>query len=288
MTFLFLKLLEKDRSNMTLKAKNRFRPIYKPLLSLRENIQNRDKLIRFKKKKWQKLIISYKKKLKLYRKVKPKDQAQYSVSRYPNTNFTYKKQYKTTLKETKKFKLIYGGLLNRTLKILFRKNFKVVSHVNFLKIFESRLDVTLYRSKFGSNIKFIRQLIYQGNVFVNGRKVVTKSFLLTPGDIIEIKPKHNTLIEYYGRKSDNWPLCPKHLTVNYKTMQIVFNSLKTDNMSLNHFYHLKIEKLLLLFKNFFGSLCLTKITGCQFILALVQIQPKEYYEYLSWMKSLFT
>lgn len=243
---------------MLLKTKNKFRPIYKPLLSLRENIQNRDKLLRFKKKKWQKLILIYKKKLKLYRKVKPKDQAQYSVSRYPNTNFTYKKQYKTTLKETKKFKLVYGGLLNKTLKTLFRKSFKMANQVDFLKLFESRLDVTLYRSKFGPTIQFIRQLIYQGNVFVNSRKVMTKSFLLTPGDIIEIKLKHNTLIEYYGRRSDNWPICPKHLTVNYKTMQIVFNELKTDNMSLNHFYYLKIEKLLLLFKNLFSSLCLMK------------------------------
>jgi ribosomal protein S4 len=194
------------------------------------------------------LILIYKKKLNLYRKIKPKDQAQYLISRYPNVNFIYKKQYKTTLKEVKKLKLAYGGLLNKTLRILFKRNFKTISHMDFLKIFESRLDVTLYRSKFGPNIKFIRQLIYQGNVFVNSEKVTVKSFLLTPGDIIKVKLRCSRLLEYYTRKSDNWPVCPKHLIVNYKTMQIVFCSLKNNNLSLNIFYHLRMEKLLLLFK----------------------------------------
>ena len=36
---------------MIFKNKNRFRPIYKPLINLKENIQNREKLIQFKKKK---------------------------------------------------------------------------------------------------------------------------------------------------------------------------------------------------------------------------------------------
>ena len=42
---------------MLSQTKNRFRPIYKPLLNLNENIQNKNKLLKFKKKKWQKLIL---------------------------------------------------------------------------------------------------------------------------------------------------------------------------------------------------------------------------------------
>ena len=252
LTFFVFKLF-KFISNMIIKTKNKSRPVYKPLLNLNENIQNRNKLLKFKKKKWEKLINIYKKKLKLYKKIKPKDQAQYLISRYPSLNFSYKKQYGNTLKEIKKFKLAYGGLLNKTLQILFKNNFKTISHIDFLKIFESRLDVTLYRSRFGPNIKFIRQLIYQGNVFVNNNKVIIKSFLLTPGDVIKIKLKQGRLLEDSSRKSDNWPVCPKHLVVNYRTMQIVFSSLKNNNLSLNLFYHLGTAKLLLLFKIFSGS-----------------------------------
>ena len=188
---------------MTVQTKNRFRPVYKPLLNLNDNIQNRKKLLKFKKKKWQKLIFIYQKKLNLYKKIKPKDQFQYVIARYPSKTFAYKKQFKIKLLETKKFKLAYGGLLNKTLEILFKKNFKTISQIKFLKIFESRLDITLYRSKFGPNIKFIRQLIYHGKIFVNSQKIITKAFILTPGDVIRIKSKHNKLLRNYIQNSNN-------------------------------------------------------------------------------------
>ena len=188
---------------MLSQTKNRFRPIYKPLLNLNENIQNKNKLLKFKKKKWQKLIFIYKKKLNLYKKIKPKDQIQCVIARYPSKTFSYQKQFKIKLIETKKFKLAYGGLLNKTLKILFKKNFKTISQIKFLKIFESRLDITLYRSKFGPNIKFIRQLIYHGKVFVNSQKIITKAFILTPGDVIAIKSKFNKLLRNYIQNSNN-------------------------------------------------------------------------------------
>ena len=35
---------------MSLKAKNRFKPIFKQSLRLRENVQNRQKILKFKKK----------------------------------------------------------------------------------------------------------------------------------------------------------------------------------------------------------------------------------------------
>jgi ribosomal protein S4 len=188
---------------MILKTKNRSRPVYKPLLNLNENIQNRNKLLKFKKKKWQKLIFIYKKKLNLYKKIKPKDQIQCVIARHPSKTFSYQKQFKIKLIETKKFKLAYGGLLNKTLEILFKKNFKTISQIKFLKIFENRLDITLYRSKFGPNIRFIRQLIYHGKVFVNSQKIITKAFTLTPGDVIIVKSKFNKLLRNYIQNSNN-------------------------------------------------------------------------------------
>ena len=182
---------------MIFKNKNRFRPIYKPLVYLKENVQNRQKLLQFKKKKWEKIISIYKKKLNLYKKIKPKDQTQYLVSRHPNVNFAYKKQYRNTLKEIKKFKLIYGGLLNKIIKKLLNKNNKrrILNRIIFLKKFESRLDVTLFRCKLGSNIRYVRQLISHGKVFVNKTKVTIKSYILKSGDTIEIKLKCYKILE---------------------------------------------------------------------------------------------
>lgn len=228
---------------MTLKYKNKFRPIYKQLIKLKENLQNRDKLLRFKKEKWKKLIQIYKRKLNLYKKIKPKDQTQYLVLRYPGIGFSYKKQYKRILQETNKFKLIYGGLLTRTIKLILNKKHKIINFTTFLKLFESRLDTTLYRAKFGTSIRYIRQLIYHGKVSVNNKSIKIKSYVLKPGDIVAVKPKYYKLIEPSVLQL-KWPIYPKHLTVNYKTMQIIFSSLENNNVSLNLFYHLDLEKIL--------------------------------------------
>jgi len=232
---------------MIFKNKNKFRPIYKPLINLRENIQNREKLLKFKKKKWQKLISIYKRRLNLYKKIKPKDQAQYLVSKYPNANFAYKKQYRNILKEIKKFKLIYGGLLSKMIKFLLKKNNKhgILNRITFLKFFENRLDVTLFRCKFGPNIRFVRQLISHGKVFVNNNKITLKSFILKPGDIIKIKSKCYKFLESSILRSLWPPVCQKQLILNYKTMQLIFISCENTSFSLNLFYYIDLEKVLL-------------------------------------------
>ena len=45
-----------------LKKKNKFKPLYKQFIKLRENVQNRKKLLKFKNQKWERLIQYYKKK----------------------------------------------------------------------------------------------------------------------------------------------------------------------------------------------------------------------------------
>ena len=228
---------------MSLKNKNKFRPIYKQLLNIKENIQNREKLLRLKKKKWKRLIEVYERKLNLYKKIKPKDQFQYLVSRYSGMAFSYKKKHKNMLQETKKFKTLYGGLPTKTIKVLLKKKHKTIDYITFLKLFESRLDVTLYRAKFGLSIRNIIQLICHGKVFVNNKSIKIKSYILKPGDVITVKPKNYKIIEI-NILNLTWPLYPKHLTVNYKTMQIVFNSWENSNISLNLFYHLNLEKII--------------------------------------------
>jgi ribosomal protein S4 len=229
---------------MILKKKNRYRPHYKQLINLKENLQNRNKLLNFKKKKWQKFILIYKRKLNLYKKIKPKDQIQYLVSKHSNINFAYKKEYKNTLTEINKFKLIYGGLLNKTIKLLLNNNNRLMNRVTFLKIFESRLDVILFRCKFGSTIRSIRQLIGHGKVFVNNKKITIKSFILKSGDIIKIKLK-----SYQSFKNNilysMWLAYHKHLMINYKTMEIIIVSLENNNYSLSLFYYIDLEKILL-------------------------------------------
>ena len=227
--------------------KNKFKPLYKQFIELKENVQNRKKILQFKKQKWKKLIQNYKKKLKWYKKFKPKDQTQYLVSRYPNKRFSYKKRYKNTLQETKKFRLFYGGIskkhIKKLVKITLNKKYRKINPL-FLELFESRLDTVLYRAKFSPSIRNARQLIIHGMILVNHKLIKIKSYLLKPGDLITINFKYSKLIEINIQLADIWPIPPKHLIINYKTLQIIFGTFKNTNFSLNFSYYLNLEKIL--------------------------------------------
>jgi len=69
-----------------------------------------------------------------------------------------------------------------------------VTGENFIKILESRLDNVVYRMGFALSRKQSRQLINQGHILVNGKKVDIPSYLLKIGDTVEIKSKSRSLL----------------------------------------------------------------------------------------------
>jgi ribosomal protein S4 len=233
---------------MLFKNVNRFKPLYKQFVELRENIQNRKKVSRFKKKKkWAKFIESYEQKLKRYRRFKPKDQVRYLVSRYPSKGLSYKTRCKNNLRVLKKFRLLHGGVpgpyVKNLVKITFKKKCRKMSP-SFLECFERRLDTVLYRSKFAFSVRNARQLILHGKILVNNKSITTKSYILSPRDIVTVPFENFTLIKTNIKRSVKWPVPPKYLTINYTTLQIVFGILEQTNLSLNFFYYLNVEKLL--------------------------------------------
>ncbi len=230
---------------MILKNKNKFKPLYKKFLKLRENVQNRKKLLKFRKQKWEKFKIIYLKNLN--KKFKLKDQNRYLVWRYPTTWSSYKKRYKNNLILYKKINLFYGGLSRKLIKEKITKainqKYKKINPL-FLKLFETRLDVVLYRAKFSQSIREARQLIFHNKVLVNNKKIKIKSYTLKSGDLITLDVKDSRLIDLSIKRSFIWPIPPKHLIINYKTLQIVFGSFDSMNFSFNFSYYLNLEKIL--------------------------------------------
>jgi ribosomal protein S4 len=230
--------------------KNKFKPFYKKLLKLRENIQNQKKIFKFRKQKWNKFIEFYKRKLKWYKRFKPQNQKRYVVSKYPNRYTSYKNRYKTTLQAYKTFKLFYGITSKKVLKdkINFLKNKSLKnSNLEFMELFEKRLDVTLYRAKFSHSIRSAQQLIVHGKVLVNNKIIRSKSFILKTGDLISINFSDHKLIEINIGQVNIWPLPPKHLIINYKTMQIIFGNPRYTNLSTLSSTYLNLEKVLINF-----------------------------------------
>ena len=235
---------------MFLKRKKKFKPLYKKFIKLRENSQNRKKVFNFKKKKWKKFLLFYKLKLRWYKKFKPINQTKYVVSKYSDKHTSYKKLYKITLQSYRNFSLFLGSMKKRHIKTIVRrcKTRKIQNYkLRFMESFEKRIDVILYRAKFCHSLRAAHQLISHENVFINNKIIKNKSCITKTGDVIAINIKYLELIKSNIRQVAIWPLPPKHLIVNYNTMQIIVGNIKYTNLFTLFPFYLNIEKF---FTNF--------------------------------------
>lgn len=240
---------------MIFPRKNRFKPLYKQLIKLRENVQSRRKLFNFKKQKWDQFIKFAARKLKVWSRSKPISQTKSVVPRSMNKWNSYRSgKYRNTLYAYKKFKTMYGGFTKKKIKKVLNisLNKSRVSCENakliLLRRLESRLDTVLYRAKFCTSIRSARQIITHGKtVLVNHNKVKSPSYILKPGDLISVDFKHCNWIEASISIAAAWPIPPKYLTVNYKTLQIIFGTSYGDNVSTNYTFHLNLKQLLVNF-----------------------------------------
>ena len=229
----------------------RHKPFYKQFLRLRQNVQNRAKLFTFKKQKWKKFQHYAKNQLKFYRRFKVKDQFQLSASKFASRGNSFQRKFKNNLHERKVFSLFYGGLRKKYLKKHILNSIKTKNYsnselidfrYNTLKFFESRLDTVLYRSNFSLSIKEASQLILHGHVLVNKKPVRIKSYTLKTTDLVEIDSniKARALVKKSLDRSNFWPIPPKHLLINYRTLQILFMHNEDFNLMpvFNHYLNL--------------------------------------------------
>jgi ribosomal protein S4 len=233
----------------------RHKPIYKKFVSLRKNVQNRQKVYTFKKQKWQFLLSLIARQNKTRKKsFNFFDQFSNNVSKF-NTYFS--KNYKKKVTTKKVFLLFYGNLSEKLLKKMTTvskiKSDQVSNKLNsatfFNKFFEQRLDVVLLRSHFVLSIRNSRQLIAHGNVFVNGERVKNSSFVLKKGDCIQFSKKVYPLLQTYIVKSTLWPLPASYLQISYKSFQIsLVNSIILANTSDKFSLWLNTNEVMGIFK----------------------------------------
>ena len=239
---------------MSLQRKNRFKPVFKQFIKLRENVQNRQKLLKFKKKKWKPFLKFYTSKLRNFRKFKPLDHSKYFVTKYGTRGVGYNKRFRDTLQAGKRLRIFYGNLLKKYFKKKIKKtlNRKKSGLENlagletiFLQIFESRLDTVLYRAKFAPTMRSARQLILHGKVSVNQTQVKTKAYNLKNGDTVSLRLDCLELYENHIISSVKWAIPPKHLVINYRTLHILFlGDIKATNMANEFSFNLRLPKIL--------------------------------------------
>jgi small subunit ribosomal protein S4 len=103
--------------------------------------------------------------------------------------------YGSQLREKQKVKRLYGILENQ-----FRNTFKEADRRKgitgeiLLSLLERRLDNTVYRLGFANSRNEARQLVKHSHFLVNQTKVNIPSYLIKPGDIIQLREKSKKVV----------------------------------------------------------------------------------------------
>jgi small subunit ribosomal protein S4 len=103
--------------------------------------------------------------------------------------------YGTQLREKQRVKRTYG-LLESQFRSCFEKaeRMKGVTGENLLVLLERRLDSMVYRMGFATSRAEARQLVRHSHFAVNGRKVNIPSYLVRPGDVVELREKSRQVV----------------------------------------------------------------------------------------------
>jgi ribosomal protein S4 len=236
--------------------KSRFKPLFKQMVQLRINALHNFKVLKLKKNKWKSFLTFFKNQLKTtrYKKYKVIDQDKYLINKKNKFELNFKNlHFKKLFVYSKISNLFFGRLSKSYYKTLIHKTKNQTATQNkkkfFINFIESRLDFILLRSKFCSTIRSARQCIHHGYVNVNSHTIKSKSFRVKSGDLIFLNYTSTTMKHSYKKNlayATTWPLCPSHLIVNYKTMEIVFlgNFIKETATVFYFPFYLKLHQSL--------------------------------------------
>lgn len=112
----------------------------------------------------------------------------YAPGMHGNARNKKMSEYGLQLREKQKAKRYYGVLESQ-----FRSYFEMANAKagrtgeNLLSILESRLDNVAYRLGYAMSRAEARQLVGHGHFTINGKKVDIPSYLVKPGEVIELK-----------------------------------------------------------------------------------------------------
>ena len=108
-----------------------------------------------------------------------------------------KSEYAMQLTEKQKVKFVYG-VMEKQFHMYYEKASRMQGKTgeNLLTLIERRLDNVAYRMGFAMTRREARQLVTHGHFTVNGRKVNIPSFLVKPGDVIEVAEKSRASVKF--------------------------------------------------------------------------------------------
>jgi small subunit ribosomal protein S4 len=102
----------------------------------------------------------------------------------------------TQLKAKQKLRGYYGNISEKQFRKYYAEAIRMKgdSGDNLIGLLERRLDAVVYRAKFVPTVFASRQFVNHGHVKVNGRRVNIPSYLVKPGDVVEVKESSKQLV----------------------------------------------------------------------------------------------
>ena len=114
----------------------------------------------------------------------------YAPGQHGQTSGQRLSEFGQQLREKQKIRRLYGVLETQVRRVYAEAaRRRGQTGENLLQLLEGRLDAVAYRMGFGASRAEARQIVRHNGVTVNGRRVNIPSYLVRPGDVIELTEK---------------------------------------------------------------------------------------------------
>jgi small subunit ribosomal protein S4 len=129
--------------------------------------------------------------------------------------------YGLQLTAKQKLKGYYGNITERQFARLYAEAVRRRGDTseNLVGLLESRLDAVVYRMKFVPTVFASRQFVNHGHVSVNGKRVNIPSYLVKPGDVVEVRQKSKALPIVLEAAQLAERDVPEYIEVDHKVMK---------------------------------------------------------------------
>jgi len=141
-------------------------------------------------------------------------------------------EYGLQLREKQKAKFIYG-VLEKPFRNYYETadRMKGMAGENLMVMLESRLDSVVFRMGFARTRREARQIVDHQHILVNGKRVQIPSYLVKPGDVIEVREKSKSLQRYKDiLEVTGGRLVPEWLEVDQEALKGTVKNLPTREM----------------------------------------------------------
>jgi len=141
-------------------------------------------------------------------------------------------EYGLQLREKQKAKFIYG-VLEKPFRNYYKKadRMKGMTGENLMIMLERRLDSVVFRMGFARTRREARQVVGHQHFLVNGKPVQIHSYLISAGDVIEVREKAKSLQRYKDiLEVTAGRLVPEWMDVDHEAMKGTIKELPTREM----------------------------------------------------------